>query len=260
MSKRVPQEFIHSLLAKVDIVDVIGARVDLKKKGVNHSGRCPFHQEKTPSFSVSQPKQFYYCFGCGAHGNAIRFLMDYDKLEFLEAVEELAHSVGMEVPAISTGFVAEQSNDLDLIYQVLNEASLFYQKQLRQHPAKQEAINYMKGRGLTGETAKTFHLGFSPESWDALLSALGTTPQRVEALSSAGLIIRRENGQFYDRFRHRIMFPIRDRRGRVIGFGGRVLKPEEQPKYLNSPETPVFHKGHELYGLYEAKRSLLKIQ
>ncbi|MDF2690856.1 MAG: primase [Gammaproteobacteria bacterium] len=253
MAGRIPQDFIHSLLARLDIVEVIDSRVSLKKKGGNYQACCPFHQEKSPSFTVSPSKQFYYCFGCGAHGNAISFLTEYEHLEFVEAVEELAKSIGMPVPYEAGSQPKENKDSLSPLYSVLEQASKFYQWQLRQHEI---AIQYFKQRGLSGAIAKEFGLGFAPTGWDNLNKAINSDGKHTETLEQAGLLIKKEQGGYYDRFRNRVMFPIRDRRGRTIGFGGRVIDNKDSPKYLNSPETPVFHKGHELYGLYEAKQAL----
>ena len=254
MASRIPQSFIDELVSRVDIVEVVDERVPLKKAGRDFVACCPFHEEKSPSFSVSQTKQFYYCFGCGAHGTAIGFLMDYAHLDFMDAIQELADRVGMSVPreAISDDNRAQTAD----IYELLEEASSYFRRQLRDHPNASVAVDYLKIRGLSGETAAQFGLGYAPPGWDGLQSALGTTPQRRQALVRAGLIIEKEkdNDAGYDRFRNRIMFPIRDRRGRVIGFGARALG-DDNPKYLNSPETPVFHKGQELYGYFEARKA-----
>ncbi|HEY0721641.1 MAG TPA: DNA primase [Gammaproteobacteria bacterium] len=255
MAGRIPQNFIDDLLARADIVEIIDARVPLKKAGRDFVACCPFHNEKTPSFSVSPSKQFYHCFGCGAHGTAIGFLMEYDHLEFVEAIKELAKHLGVPMPETRELTPAEQSRRVqeENIYDVLAEAARFYQAQLRHHPQAPQAIDYLKNRGLSGEIAKEFAIGYAPTGWNNLLQALGQP--RLKLLIDAGLVIEKEDGKYYDRFRERIMFPIRDRRGRVIGFGGRVLG-DGTPKYLNSPETAVFHKGRELYGLYEARQSV----
>ncbi len=248
MAGRIPQSFIDELLSRVDIVDVIDARVPLKKQGSNWAACCPFHDERTPSFTVSPTKQFYYCFGCGATGSAIGFLMEYEHLGFVEAVETLASSIGVEVPR--EGGRPDQESRADALLAVLAQADQFYQAQLRRH---QPAKDYLKRRGLSGSTAAHFGLGWAPDEWQALLTHCGDSRQRD--LLEAGLINRHEDsGRLYDRFRGRIMFPIRDRRGRTVAFGGRVLA-EREPKYMNSPETPLFHKGRELYGLYEARRA-----
>ncbi|WP_020681707.1 DNA primase [Marinobacterium rhizophilum] len=257
MAGRIPQYFIDDLLARVNIIDVVDGRVErLKRTGKNYSGLCPFHKEKSPSFSVSPEKQFYYCFGCGAGGNAIGFLMEYDRLDFPVAVEELARLVGMEVPRENNSpQQAQREKQLKDLYGILDEAARFYQQQLTQHPQRDTAINYLKGRGLSGQAAKAFGIGYAPPGWDNLLQALGADKQRTDALEQAGMLIHNEErNSHYDRFRERIMFPIRDMRGRVIAFGGRVLG-DEKPKYLNSPETETFHKGRELYGLYEARQT-----
>ncbi|MEE9320806.1 MAG: DNA primase [Granulosicoccus sp.] len=247
MVGKIPQHFIDELLTRVDLVDVINARVTLKKAGNNWMACCPFHNEKTPSFSVSQQKQFYHCFGCSVSGNAISFLMEYENMHFVDAIETLADSVGMDVPRDEDA--SRQRSDNKPLYALLESVSAFYQGQLRE---SEEAIKYLKTRGLSGEVAKRFGIGYVPDGWDALLLEF---PDNENALLKTGMLIQGDNGKRpYQRFRHRIMFPIRDRRGRVIAFGGRVLGKDE-PKYLNSPETPLFHKGSELYGLYEARKA-----
>ncbi len=244
----IPQPFIDELIQRTDLVELIGTRVPLRRAGREFKACCPFHDEKTPSFWVSPVKQFYHCFGCGAHGTALGFLMQYERLGFLEAVEQLAARAGLTVPQAAGA--AEGGRD-ESFQPLLEEAAVFYERALRTHPDAPRAVAYLKGRGLTGEIAKAYRIGFAPAGWDALTRALATTPERRQQAVSAGLLIRKPDGSLYDRFRDRIMFPIRDRRGRVIAFGGRVLD-DGTPKYLNSPETPVFHKGRELYGLYEA--------
>ena len=252
MAGRIPQQFIDELISRVDIVDVIDSRVQLRKAGRDYVARCPFHEEKSPSFTVSPSKQFYHCFGCGAHGTALGFLMNYEHMEFGEAVRELAAKVGMEIPQSASPSPAAPSHQP--LYHTLEKAADFFRQQLRSHP---QAVDYLKQRGLSGATAAEFAIGFAPPGWDNLMRELGTTPSAQKLLMDAGLVIKKEGGNgYYDRFRNRIMFPIRDRRGRVIAFGGRVLANEDNPKYLNSPETPVFHKGRELYGLYEAQKAL----
>jgi len=251
MAGRIPQQFIDDLMSRVDIVDVIDARVPLRKAGKDYTARCPFHEEKSPSFTVSPAKQFYHCFGCGAHGTALSFLMNYEHMEFVEAVRELATKAGMEIP-----LSASPSNDgpsHQPLYLILEKAAEFFRRQLRNHP---QAIDYLKQRGLSGATAAEFGIGFAPPGWDNLSLELGTSPGDQALLMEAGLVIKKDGGGYYDRFRNRIIFPIRDRRGRVIAFGGRVVDKEDNPKYLNSPETPVFHKGKELYGLFEAQKAL----
>ncbi len=256
MAGRIPPEFIDQLLSRVDIVDVINPRTQLKKAGKDYQALCPFHTEKSPSFTVSQDKQFYHCFGCGAHGSAIGFLMDYDHMSFPEAVEELSEMAGLEVPRESGG-TTEAKPDPQPAYQVLEQADRFYRGQLRQHAQAARATEYLKSRGLSGKIAAEFGLGYAPPGWDNLRSQLDKSAGQHRLLVENGLLIEQEQ-KCYDRFRDRIMFPIRDRRGRTIGFGGRVMG-DDKPKYLNSPETPLFHKGHELYGLYEASQALRRI-
>ncbi|WP_369989336.1 DNA primase [Pseudomonas xanthosomatis] len=255
MAGLIPQSFIDDLINRLDIVDVVSSRVQLKKTGKNYSACCPFHKEKTPSFTVSPDKQFYYCFGCGAGGNALGFVMDHDNLDFPQAVEELARTAGMEVPREQgrRDHKPRQPTDSPL-YPLLDAASEFYRQALRGHPTRKAAVDYLKGRGLSGEIARDFGLGFAPPGWDNLLKHLGADSLQQKVMIDAGLLIENaESGKRYDRFRDRVMFPIRDSRGRIIAFGGRVLG-DDKPKYLNSPETPVFHKGQELYGLYEARK------
>jgi DNA primase len=260
MSGLIPQRFIDDLLARVDILDVVDPRVKLRKTGKNYAGLCPFHQEKSPSFTVNPDKQFYYCFGCGAGGNAIGFVMNFDNLDFPEAVEVLAKDAGLEVPREDSGHTRQQSSRYDALLALLKEVGDFYQNQLRKHAQKQRAVDYLKGRGLSGEIARDFLLGYAPPGWDNVLKNFGSDDTRRQLLLEAGLLIESPDNQknpLYDRFRDRIMYPIRDSRGRIIGFGGRVLG-DDKPKYLNSPETPVFHKGEELYGLYEARQKVKK--
>lgn len=247
-ASRIPQSFIRDLIARLNIVDIVRPRVELKKKGQNHHARCPFHDEKTPSFTVSETKQFYYCFGCGAHGNALDFLMNYDRMEFRDAVEYLAAQQGLEVPHVA-GYTPDRS--YDALFGIMKQATQYYRQQLKHHPI---AIDYLKGRGLTGETAKLFSIGYAPAGWDNLLTALGQEPKQRSYLTSAGMLIDRDRDRPYDRFRQRIIFPIHDLRGRVIAFGGRTLG-DDQPKYLNSPETDIFHKSQVLYGLYQARQA-----
>ncbi|MPW30580.1 DNA primase [Agarivorans sp. B2Z047] len=261
MAGRIPQQFIDDLLARTDIVSLIDQRVRLKKAGKNYSACCPFHNEKSPSFTVSQDKQFYHCFGCGAHGNAISFLMEYDKLEFVDAIEDLASQMGVEVERENSNnskFDKEKSQQQRQaskdLYELIGHASRFFQQQLRTNPNKQQVIDYLKSRGLSGEVVQRFSIGYAPDEWDALGKALGGSKQASQQLVDAGLSIENDKGRRYDRFRDRVMFPIRDKRGRYIGFGGRVFG-DGTPKYLNSPETSVFHKGRELYGLYEVRQA-----
>ncbi|VXC93605.1 DNA primase [Pseudomonas sp. 8Z] len=255
MAGLIPQSFIDDLLNRTDIVDVVSSRIQLKKTGKNYSACCPFHKEKTPSFTVSPDKQFYYCFGCGAGGNALGFVMDHDQLEFPQAIEELAKRAGMDVPREESGRGHKPRQPVDSpLYPLLEAAAEQYRQALKSHPQRKYAVDYLKGRGLTGEIARDFGLGFAPPGWDNLLKQMGGDTLQQKAMIDAGLLIENaDTGKRYDRFRDRIMFPIRDSRGRVIAFGGRVLG-DDKPKYLNSPETPVFHKGQELYGLYEARK------
>ncbi|MGD8690650.1 MAG: DNA primase, partial [Gammaproteobacteria bacterium] len=249
----IPQHFIDDLLNRVDIVEVIDARVPLKKSGREYAACCPFHNEKTPSFTVSPTKQFYHCFGCGAHGTAIGFLMEYEHMEFPEAVETLAEVAGVEVPKEARP--ANRPQGQRSLYSLMERVAHFYQRQLKSSPA---AVEYLKGRGLSGEIAAEFLIGYAPSGWDQLTEGLGADAGVRGQLVTTGMLIRKDSNKVYDRFRDRIMFPIRDTRGRVIAFGGRVLG-EGEPKYLNSPETPLFHKGRELYGLYEARQALREI-
>ena len=263
MAGRIPRAFIDDLLARTDIVEVIGNRVPLKKAGREWKANCPFHNEKSPSFTVSQTKQFYHCFGCGVHGTALTFLMEHDRLPFPDAVEELAGRAGLEVPHEGGAGPDPRDRLLDDLYALMAAADQHFRDALKD---SDRGKDYLKGRGLVGETAARYHIGFAPAGWDAVLRKFGATEAGRQALLSAGLIIERSTDQqrstgpgFYDRFRDRIMFPIRDSRGRVVGFGGRVLD-QGEPKYLNSPETPLFHKGRELYGLYEARQELRNIE
>lgn len=254
MAGHIPRSFIDDLLARLDIVDIIDARVKLKKKGKNYGACCPFHNEKTPSFSVSQEKQFYHCFGCGVHGNAIDFIMEFERLEFVEAIEELASFLGLDVPReqrsgeISTAPRANTEQKRNL-YDLMGGISQFYRSQLKIATNK-PAIEYLKNRGLSGEIVQKFGIGYVADKWDLVRKNFGQQKEAQDMLVTGGMLIENDKGNRYDRFRGRVMFPIRDRRGRVIGFGGRVLE-DGTPKYLNSPETPIFHKGKELYGLYE---------
>lgn len=250
MSGKISQSFIDDLINRTDLVALIDSYVPLRKKGANYTACCPFHQEKTPSFSVSPNKQIYHCFGCGAGGNALRFLMDYERLGFTEALALLAKQAGLELPIENKNYESSSA-----LYDVMSKAAEFYHQQLK---TSQEAIDYFKSRGITGIVAKQYQLGFSPAGWNNLTDHCGRDEATKKMLLQTGLIIQKDNNKSYDRFRSRIMFPIRDVKGRVIAFGGRVLINEE-PKYLNSPETVLFHKGRELYGLYEAKRALREI-
>lgn len=255
MASLIPQSFLDDLIDRVDIVDLVDQRVKLKKTGKNYSACCPFHDEKSPSFTVSPDKQFYYCFGCGASGNSLGFVMEYDRVGFLEAVELLAREAGVEVPREARDPAAEaREKERDQLIKVLEKSASFYQLQLRQHASKTVAVNYLLGRGLDGVTARDYGVGYAPPGWNNAMAALESAGVERKLLVRSGLVIDNlEQKSQYDRFRNRIVFPIRDIRGRYIGFGGRVLD-DSKPKYLNSPETPVFHKSQELYGLYEARK------
>ncbi|MFZ7240914.1 DNA primase [Avibacterium avium] len=254
MAGHIPRSFIDDVLARTDIVELINSRVKLKKAGREYQACCPFHHEKTPSFTVSPKKQFYHCFGCHAHGNAISFLMEYEKLEFIEAVEELANHLGLEIPYEKSphfdGKSKPQANyrtKKDL-YQLMQEIAVFYHHQL---PQNIPAQSYVQKRGLSAEVIERFQIGFSPNQFNAVLNQFGRNQEDQQKLFDVGMLSRNEKQDIYDRFRNRLMFPIRDRRGRTIAFGGRVLG-DEKPKYLNSPESMTYHKGNELYGLFEA--------
>lgn len=249
MSGRIPRYFIDDLLARVDIVDLIDAHVPLKKTGTNFVARCPFHSEKTPSFSVSRNKQLFHCFGCGVSGNAIGFLMDFSHLDFVEAVEDLATFTGVDVPreANHHSSTTQKNENISDHYQLLEQVAAFYVKSLRTDEAGKKAVNYLKSRGVNDDCAKEFMLGYAPDEWQALANRFDQNQ-----LVQTGMLIEKD-GRTYDRFRGRVMYPIRDKRGRIVGFGGRVLD-DSLPKYLNSPETAVFHKGKEVYGLYELLR------
>ena len=252
---RIPDAFIDDLLARTDIVELVGSRVPLKRQGKEYASRCPFHDERSASFTVSPTKQFYHCFGCGAHGTAISFLMNYDRLEFLDAVDELAKRVGMEVPR-DTQQRNATPDSVDQ-YAALEAASKFFQKQLT---ISDKARGYFDRRGVDDAIRAQFGLGYAPDGFSALRDALGTDPRRMALLERVGLFSKNDKGHVYDKFRDRVMFPIHDRRGRTIAFGGRVLDPEHSPKYLNSPETPLFHKGRELYGLWQVRQANSKIE
>ncbi|PVX39772.1 DNA primase [Pasteurella langaaensis DSM 22999] len=254
MAGHIPRDFINDIVAKADIVDVVGSRVKLKKAGTNnYQACCPFHHEKTPSFTVSKNKQFYHCFGCGAHGNAISFLMKYDKLEFVEAVEELAGMLGLDVPreqsADKKSFKPHASYKAKKdLYELMHDIAQLYQQELPKHDV---ALAYLQQRGLSAEVIQRFGIGFVPDVFDLVLNRFGRSKEEQDRLFDLGMLKRSERGKAYDTFRNRVMFPIRDRRGRTIAFGGRVLG-DERPKYLNSSETVTYHKGRELYGLFEA--------
>ncbi len=247
MKGLIPQSFIQDLLARVDIVEIAQSRIQLKKRGENYIALCPFHQEKTPSFTVSPKKQIYHCFGCGVGGDAIGFLMAFDHLDFIDAITTQAHQLGLSIPEHTK---TRQTKQYDSLYTTLNEASRYYQNNLRHH---EPSIDYLKSRSISGQTAKDFALGYAKDQWEDISVHLGRDAKTQSLLMANGLLIKKEGRHCYDRFRNRIMYPIRDTRGRVVAFGGRTLT-DEQPKYLNSPETPIFHKGNELYGLYEMQQ------
>ena len=253
MKGSIPRTFIDDILTKINIVDLINSRVKLKKAGRDYQACCPFHHEKTPSFTVSDKKQFYHCFGCGAHGNAISFLMEYDKLEFLEAVEELAGFLGLEIPYEKRPYFNDNGKQVNFqtkrnLYELMQEIAKFYQQQL---PLNIPAQSYLQQRGLSAEIIERFQIGYVPNAMDTVYRQFGKTREEQQKLFDLGMLSRNDRGNVYDKFRNRIMFPIRDRRGRTVAFGGRVLT-DEKPKYLNSPETITYHKGSELYGLFEA--------
>jgi len=246
----IPESFIQELLNRIDVVDIIDKRVTLKKAGANYLACCPFHQEKTPSFTVSPSKQFYHCFGCGEHGSAISFLIEYEGLTFVDAINDLANSIGLKVPNDAPQKIENNAENSNL-EEIIKIASIYYQKQLRVSP---KAINYLKARGLTGEVAKEFSIGYAPEGWQNLKIAF--KKYEDESLVKAGLVVRNEKGKHYDRFRNRIIFPIYNDKGKIIGFGGRIIDPEDTPKYYNSPETPLFQKSYELYGLLASRKPI----
>jgi DNA primase len=263
MAGSIPREFIDEVLAYTDIVELIDSRVPLKRSGNNHMACCPFHGEKTPSFSVNQSRQFYHCFGCGASGDAIRFLMEYEHLSFVEAIEELAQAAGLTVPKVA--YSGEQKQQAPEQFELMDQVARYYQHQLRHHPKAGEVQDYVQQRGLSAEVMQTFALGFAPPGYENVLNVIGANDKvKIQALVDTGMLIEREDAKasqspWYDRFRERLMFPIRDRRGRTIAFGGRILG-DGKPKYLNSPETRLFHKSQELYGLFELKQALRKIE
>ena len=272
MAGLIPQTFIDDLLSRADIVEVVDKRITLKKSGKNYSACCPFHKEKTPSFSVQPERQFYYCFGCGAGGNAIGFIMNFDQTDFPQAVASLARDNGMEVPREENAAATRRQSENSKLFEVLEKASKFYCQQLRRHAQRKSAVDYLKARGVSGEVARDFCIGYAAPGWDNLLKAIAEDANEQKSLLKAGMVIEKEPrkapgsentstepARYYDRFRDRIIFPIRDSRGRTIAFGGRVLG-DDKPKYLNSPETTVFHKGAELYGLFEAKKANNKLK
>ncbi|HIB25693.1 MAG TPA: DNA primase [Gammaproteobacteria bacterium] len=250
MPELIPQDFIDDLVQRIDVVEVIGNRLEIKKAGKEYKGLCPFHTEKTPSFTVSPDKGFYHCFGCGAHGTALGFLIDFDRLTFIEAIEELAKMAGVMIPRTKRGRSesVKNKNLQDLLLELMSH----YIDNLSK---SKKAIEYLKTRGIDGQTAKKFSIGFSEDSWDEVLKKFGTSKKNIENLYDCGLIIKKDNGGYYDRFRNRIMFPIKSDKGHVLGFGGRIID-QGDPKYLNSPETQLFKKGELLYGLYESKEFL----
>ncbi|MBT5861549.1 MAG: DNA primase [Gammaproteobacteria bacterium] len=253
MAGLIPQDFIDDLIARADIVEVVGRRTQLKKAGREFKGCCPFHDEKTPSFTVSPGKGFYHCFGCGAHGTVVGFLMEFDHMSFVDAIESLASSMGVEVPRSET---SQPTRRYDELFSLMDTVARHWQSCLKE---TQTAVEYLKNRGIDGPTAKRFGIGFAPDGWSNVLDKFGKSEEAIEKLLATGLIIRKDNGKHYDRFRDRVMFPIRDARGRTIGFGGRTMG-DGEPKYLNSPETALFHKSRELYGLYEARQALRHIE
>jgi DNA primase len=253
MAGLIPQDFIDDLIARADIVEIVGRRTQLKKAGREFKACCPFHDEKTPSFTVSPGKGFYHCFGCGAHGTAVGFLMEFEHMSFVEAIESLANSLGVEIPRSESD---QPARHYDELFSLMDTVARHWQSCLKNAP---NAVEYLKNRGIDGSTAKRFGIGFAPDGWSNILDKFGKSEEATERLLATGLIIRKDDGKHYDRFRDRLMFPIRDARGRTIGFGGRVMG-DGEPKYLNSPETVLFHKGRELYGLYEARQALRHIE
>ena len=250
MSERIPQDFIDDLIERADIGEVIGRRVEIKKAGKEFKACCPFHNEKTPSFTVSPEKGFYHCFGCGAHGTALGFLMDYERLTFVEAIEEVAKMLGVNVPKRKEDIA--KSKERSSLKGLLQNISSYYEQNLKD---SNKAIEYLKSRGIDGKTAKHYALGFSKDSWDDITIKFGATQDDKKKLLACGLLIEKDDGGFYDRFRNRLMFPIKNNKGEILGFGGRIID-DEEPKYLNSPETSLFKKGELLYGLYESKKSI----
>jgi len=257
MAGRIPQNFIDDLVTRADIVEVVNARVPLKKKGKEYTACCPFHNEKTPSFTVSDSKQFYHCFGCGAHGTAIGFIMEYENLDFVDAIEALAAEYNLDVPRESSHFNHSENKDAKQpLYDILEKSSELFKQQLKK---TDRAIAYLQQRGLSGDIAKAYQIGYAPDGWNFLTDNLGKEKSTIDTLIATGLLVNKDNGKQYDRFRDRIIFPITNRRGHVIGFGGRVID-QGEPKYLNSPENSIFHKGQELYGLYEARKAVRNLE
>lgn len=263
MSGRIPRSFIDDLLARADIVELIDSYVTLKKAGRNYQACCPFHNEKSPSFTVAPDKQFYHCFGCGVHGNAISFLMEYERMEFVEAIEELARLNHVEMQYEDSGNfrkqTPQQKQQIQDDYDLMGSVTRYFAHQLRHHSQSEKAVGYLKARGLSGEIVKAFEIGYAPPEWDGVLQQFGRDKTVIQQLLDLKLVNQNDNQRTYDFFRDRITFPIRDKRGRVIGFGGRILE-GDGPKYLNSPETRIFHKGSELYGFYQAKEAHRKLQ
>jgi DNA primase len=259
MAGRIPRDFIDDLIARTDIVDIVDSRVKLKKAGKNYQACCPFHNEKSPSFTVSAEKQFYHCFGCGEHGNALSFIMEFDRLEFVEAIEELAGHHAIEVPReqssqpFNKAASQQKKQQLENDFELMEKAAQFFQQQLKRHANSEKVVTYLKDRGLSGAIVKSWEMGYAPPEWQALADTLGTSPERIQQCVDLKIMTQNDNGKRYDFFRDRLMFPIRDKRGRVIGFGGRVIDADQGPKYLNSPETRIFFKGSELYGLHRAR-------
>ncbi|MCF6768248.1 DNA primase [Thiotrichales bacterium 19S11-10] len=257
----IPRDFINQLVASTDIVEVISKFIPLKKRGINLTACCPFHDEKTPSFYVSPQKQIYHCFGCGAGGNVISFLKDYERLSFVETIEEIALLQGLEIPYEKSTSInnhsTQDTQQIDLLYEVMDKANKLFYWQLKHHANANKAINYIKSRHISATTAKLFSLGFAPDQWQTLLNTL-SKQYPIGLLKLSGLVTSNDSGRSYDKFRNRLIFPIRNRRGKLIAFGGRALDKDQNPKYLNSPETPIFHKSNEVYGLYEIRK--LKIQ
>ena len=252
MSERIPQDFIDDLIERADIGEVIGRRVEIKKAGKEFKACCPFHNEKTPSFTISPEKGFYHCFGCGAHGTALGFLMDYERLTFVEAIEEVAKMLGVTVPKTKENIA--KSKERNSLKDLLQNISTYYEENLK---GSDKAIKYLKSRGIDGKTAKHYALGFSIDCWDDITNKFGVTQEDKKKLLACGLLIEKDDGGFYDRFRNRLMFPIRNNKGEIVGLGGRLIDDNNrEAKYQNSPETSLFKKRELLYGLYESKKSI----
>ena len=259
----IPEQFVQSVLAKIDIVDIIGSRLKLRRAGSSFVACCPFHAEKTPSFSVCSARQIYTCFGCGVTGDVIQFLKEYEKITFVEAMENLAATLGLDIPRIKRGkkVIKQVLHQHEDIYAILHDASAYFELQLRRHPRADKAVQYLKNRGLTGEVAKQFKLGFAPPGWKNLLHEIIKKSQQPETWVKAGLLVSKEADNYYDRFQNRIMFPISNKQGKIIAFGARTIDDSsDSVKYLNSPQSDVFNKGQELFGLYEALQSNRRLQ